>query len=93
MQVKFKERFFDELNTISDFIKLDSEARAVNFVDELMDRCFGLKELPNAHRPSQKVKRDNARDLIFKGYVIPYLISNDEILILGIYKGNNWEAQ
>jgi len=51
-----------------------------------------LKDMPVAHRPSQKVKKSNARDLIFKGYVIPYLIADSEILILGIYKANEWQA-
>lgn len=92
MQVKFKDRFFDELSEISDFIRFDSEERASKFIDELMAKCISLKNLPNAHRPSQRVKRANARDLIFKGYVIPYLVGNDEILILGIYKANKWEA-
>lgn len=32
----------------------------------------------------------NIRDLIFKGYVVPFLISND-IYILGIYKQNLWK--
>ena len=51
-----------------------------------------FKNMPLAHRLSQKVKKDNARDLIFKGYVIPYLIESETIYVLGIYGANEWQA-
>lgn len=91
MQVKFKERFFDELDEIRKFICKDSLTRADAFVDDVMAKCLNLKDMPSAHRPSRVLRRSGARDLIFKGYVIPYLINNDEILILGIYKANDWK--
>ena len=92
MHVKFHNRFFDELSTIKEFIAKDSASRASSFVDEVFSKCLNLKDTPTAHRPSQKVKKSNARDLIFKGYVIPYLIDDEVIYILGIYKANEWEA-
>ena len=91
MNVKFHNRFFDELDTIKGFIAKDSPARALNFVDDVFNKCLALKDTPLAHRPSQKVNKSNARDLIFKGYVVPYLITDDDILILGIYKANEWQ--
>ena len=92
MRVRFHNRFFDELNAIKEFIAKDSASRANGFVDEVFGKCLDLKDMPVAHRPSQKVKKSNARDLIFKGYVIPYLIADSEILILVIYKANEWQA-
>ena len=35
---------------------------------------------------------DDKRELIAKGYVIPYLIDKDAIKLLGIYKANEWQA-
>ena len=34
---------------------------------------------------------NNIRDLIFKGYVIVFEISDENIEILGIYKNNLWQ--
>ena len=42
------------------------------------------------HTSAEK-KDDNRRELIYKGYIVPYFINNDEILLLGIYKENLWE--
>lgn len=92
MHVKFHNRFFDELSTIKEFIAKDSVSRANSFVDEVLSKCLDLKDTPTAHRPSQKVKKSNARDLIFKGYVIPYLVDDEVIYVLGIYKANEWQA-
>ena len=92
MHVKFHHRFFDELNTIKEFIAKDSVNRANSFVDDVFNKCLDLKDTPTAQRLSQKVKKNNARDLIFKGYVIPYLIDDEVIYILGIYKANEWQA-
>jgi plasmid stabilization system len=92
MHVKFHNRFFDELNAIKEFIAKDSVSRANSFVDEVFNKCLDLKDTPTAHRLSQKVKKSNARDLIFKGYVIPYLVDDEAIYVLGIYKANEWEV-
>ena len=92
MHVKFHNRFFDELNTIKEFIAKDSVNRANSFVDDVFNKCLDLKDTPTSHRLSQKVKKNNARDLIFKGYVIPYLIDDEVIYVLGIYKANEWQA-
>ena len=37
-----------------------------------------------------RMRDENIRELIHKGYVIPYFINDDEINILGIYKENEW---
>lgn len=93
MRIIQSERFTQELNTISDFIAEDSLVRAQEFQEQLKAKIEAMADNPLMYRKSNSFNDDNIRDLIFKGYVIPYLISNDEILILGIYKANNWEAQ
>ncbi|QQF51332.1 type II toxin-antitoxin system RelE/ParE family toxin [Campylobacter fetus] len=91
MQIEFNVRFLDELNEIKIFIAKDSQQRANIFIDNILKRCLNLKIFPLACRSSKKVKDTNARDLIFKGYVIPYLIDDDKIIVLGIYKSNKWK--
>ncbi|MGG7048916.1 MULTISPECIES: type II toxin-antitoxin system RelE/ParE family toxin [unclassified Campylobacter] len=93
MQVEFKEQFISELDTIHTFIAKDSTLRADNFVDEVFNKCLGVANAPMAHRPSKALDKANARDLIYKGYVIPFLIADDKIIILGIYKANEWSEK
>lgn len=93
MRIIQSERFTQELNTISDFIAEDSLARAQEFQEQLKAKIEAMADSPLMYRKSNSFNDDNIRDLIFKGYVIPYLINNDEILILGIYKANKWEVQ
>lgn len=55
--------------------------------------CKNLSFMPYKNRKSLSFDNKNIRDLIFKGYIIPYLIdkSKNEIVILGIYKSNLWD--
>lgn len=92
MKVVFSDRFENELVAIADFIALDSQKRADLFVDEVESRCQNLVDMPYKCRKSLKFDNENVRDLVYKGYVIPYLIDKDCINVLGIYKENAWEA-
>lgn len=92
MKVIFSDRFENELFAIADYISLDSEKRADLFVEEVESRCYNLATMPYKCRKSLKFNDESVRDLICKGYVIPYLIKDDCINILGIYKENVWEA-
>ena len=89
MKVIFSDRFENELFAIADYISLYNEKRADLFVEEVERRCQNLVDMPYKCRKS--LKFDNVRDLIYKGYVIPYLIKDDCINILGIYKANAWD--
>ena len=92
MKVVFSDRFENELVAIADFIALDSQRRADLFVDEIEWRCQNLINMPYKCRKSLKFDNENMRDLVYKGYVIPYFIEGDCINVLGIYKENAWEA-
>lgn len=80
-------RFEKEIQNIFDFIAKDSKQRAVSFRKEISAKINNLSSFPYIGRK----KDDNRRELIYKGYLIPYFIDNDEILLLGIYKENLWE--
>lgn len=80
-------RFEKEIQNIFDFIAKDSKQRAVSFRKEISAKINNLSSFPHIGRK----KDDNRRELIYKGYLIPYFIDNDEILLLGIYKENLWE--
>lgn len=74
MRLIFSPRFEDELVSIADFIAIDSPKRADLFVDGVERACLSLIDMPYKCRKSLKFDDENVRDLIYKGYVVPYRI-------------------
>lgn len=92
MVIKYKPKFERELKIIFDFIAKDSLNRAREFRNELIAKIERTAQTPFICRKSINFNDESIRDLIFKGYVIPYLIDDEVIYVLGIYKANEWEA-
>lgn len=92
MVIEYKPKFERELKIIFDFIAKDSLNRAREFRNELIAKIERTAQTPFICRKSINFNDESIRDLIFKGYVIPYLIDDEVIYILGIYKANEWEA-
>lgn len=92
-KIIYSQRFLVELRQIARFIALDSKSRAKEFSESVKQSCQNLVDMPYKCRKSLKFDDESVRDLICKGYVIPYLIKDDCINILGIYKENVWEAK
>ena len=93
MQVHKTDRFFAELEAIVDFIAQDSFKRAEKFAIELGIKINDLPHFPYKCRQSQKSDDVAIRELIFEGYVIPYLVDNakESIVVLGIFSENEWK--
>ena len=79
MVITTSPRFESEIQDIFDFIAKDSKEISAKINNLLIFTHIGRK------------KDNNRRELIYKGYIVPYFINNDEILLLGIYKENLWE--
>ena len=92
MVIEYKPKFERELKIIFDFIAKDSLNRAREFRNELIAKIERTAQTPFICRKSINFNDESIRDLIFKGYVIPYLIDDEVIYILGIYKANEWQA-
>lgn len=62
--------------------------RAKNFEAELNAKIELLKDFPQMYRESIFYKDERIRDLIFKGYAVPYLVDKEKdlIVILDIFK-------
>lgn len=78
--------FSQELDTILDYIALDSFERALEFGSNIENEIKNIPAMPYKCRKSIHFNNDEIRDLIFKGYTITYFIDTDKILILGILK-------
>lgn len=90
MKIVPSDIFEAQLDEITDFIALDSEERADKFDYDLRDKLQTLDFMPYKYRQSIFFNTEHIRDLVFKGYVVPYLIDEkaDEIVVLGICKEN-----
>ncbi len=77
MIIKYHKLFSRHILEIVEFIKRDSEERALNFYNELQEKINSVKFMPYKHRKNLQLNKDNVRDPIFKGYVITFLINED----------------
>jgi plasmid stabilization system protein ParE len=87
------DRFKDELEVIIDFIALDSVNRALTFYDEIIAKINKITDNPYLHRKRPSLNDDNVRELIYKGYTVPFEIdtNNNKIIILGVFNQNLWQ--
>jgi len=71
-----------------EYIAQDSLNQALKFQAELDEVIDDIPNMPLKYRKSIYFDDKNIRDLIFKGYVVPYRIdtATNQILIIGINK-------
>jgi plasmid stabilization system protein ParE len=95
MIIEKSPRFNKELEAIVIFIATDSPNRALSFYDELISKLQDIPLSPFIYRQKEKLDDENIRELIFKSYVIPFLIDtkNDKVIILGVFNQNQWKLE
>jgi toxin ParE1/3/4 len=88
MQIIKDDIFTINLKNILKFIAQDNKTKAYNFNSQLMHHINSVTNMPYKFRKSRYYHTDKVRDLIFKGYTIPYLIDEDKkfIVLLDIFK-------
>lgn len=88
MHIVKSDKFLAQLAVILRFIALDSPNHARIFKQALAKKVMEVDHFPYKYRASIYFESQEIRDLIFKGYVIPYYIDNlnDEIILIGIAK-------
>ncbi len=93
MTLEKSDRFNGELQTIILFIALDNPNRALKFFDDLIAKIENIPLHPFSHRKRASLNNENIRELIFKGYTVPYYIdqTKNKIIILGIFNQNEWK--
>ena len=92
MIIEQSSRFEEEFEIIIDFIALDSANRALEFYDEIILKIENIPHSPYSYRKRNNTESSTTRELIFKGYTIPFEIDekNNKIIILGIFNQNLW---
>ena len=80
--------FNNNLKKILKYIAIYHPKNAKRFKNKLVKVINNLSTFPYKYRKSYYYHDENIRDLIFKGFTIPYLIDeeNSKIVILDIFK-------
>ena len=88
MQIIRDINHLQKLQSIMEFIAQDSLNQAIKFQVDLDEIIDDIPNMPFKYRKSIYFNDNNIRDLIFKGYVVPYKIdtSKNQIIIIGINK-------
>ncbi len=88
MKIIRRKEYTTALKSILSFIAKDSTNRALSFKNQLDNKINDLVNFPYKFRQSLYYDDKDIRDLIFKGYTVPYLIDNknQKIIILDIFK-------
>lgn len=88
MQIVCTKGFSKSLDQILDYIANDSLNRSLLFNRQLQKYINNLTNMPFKYRKSRYYDDPNVRDMIFKGYTIPYLIDEQDhkIILLDIFK-------
>ena len=87
------DRFNAELEIIVTFIAQDSVNRALKFFDEIIAKINNIPANPYTHRKRKSLNDENTRELIYKGYTVPFFIDKEKnkVIILGIFNQNLWQ--
>lgn len=86
MKVARSSTFKTQLKEILYHIAQDSPGNAKAFNRGISDTLLSLPNMPYKYRQSIYFDDQNIRDCIYKGYVIPYLIEENLITVIGIVK-------
>ena len=80
------------MQDIVSYIAKDSVANALQFYDDIILKIEKLYTNPYIYRKRVSINDENIRELIHKGYTVPYFIdeSNSKIIVLGIFNRNIW---
>jgi glutaredoxin-related protein len=80
--------YIQELDNIVKYMAKNSIDFALEFLDLLDSKINNLTNMTYKFRQSYYHNNENVRDLIVKGYTIPYLINTSKniIIILDIFK-------
>lgn len=86
MTILKTDEFQAQLWEITNFIAQDSVNQAFHFIDSLDAVLKTLPAMPYRCRKSIYFDNEQIRDLVFKGYCVPYRIESSNLIILGIIK-------
>lgn len=88
MQIIRDVKYLNALDIVLEFIARDSFKKSIKFLHFIDKHINQIPDMPYKYRQSYYYTAKNIRDLIVKGYTIPYFIDEEKqtIIILDIFK-------
>ena len=84
MNIKFEESFIDSLALKLEYIAKDNPNAARKFKNDLIAACKDILHMPYKHRKSIYHDDENVRDLIFKVYIVIYMVEEESISLFAL---------
>jgi len=82
-----------DLLEISKDIRRESQARAETFIDEIVDHCYTLTDMPRRHPLVPRYEHSGIRRCVHGKYLIFYRVREDAVEIVHIlYGGMDYES-
>ncbi len=87
-RLTFRPAALADLELILDFIARDNPTRALSFTDELRQQCSKLASFPGSIGRLRAELRQGIRSYAYRGYVIFYRTTEDELEIVNVLEGH-----
>ncbi len=81
----WSERAITDLNSIGEYIALDSEYAAKKLIKELLEKANILSIHPGKGRPIPENIPGNYRQILHKSYRVIYRIEKETVIISSVY--------
>ena len=91
MRIVRSRKFLNKFKKILAYIAKDKVSASKKFRNKLNKKLEDLNHFPYKYQKSFYFDDENIRDLIFKGYTIIYKIEKDKIIVLDIFKKEQYE--
>jgi toxin ParE1/3/4 len=86
--VHWSARALSDLETIADYIALDDEVAAEQWVSRLIAQAESVTSAPLARRRVPELGRDDVRETFVRTYRIVYQVSENRIDVLTVFEGH-----
>jgi len=91
MKIIRSRKFLNKLKNILAYIAKDKISAAKQFRKDLNEKIKNLIYFPYKYRKSYYFNDENIRDMVFKGYTIIYKIDKNKIILLDIFKKEQYD--
>ena len=88
MKLTWTNEALNRLIEIENYISEDSPHRALNFVNQIIQKAESLKKHPKKGRIVPEFSIPGLRELIYKNYRIVYIIKQDSLEILTVFESH-----
>jgi len=88
LKVIWSKESLQQLIEIEQYISRDNPARAVRFINRLIDRAEKIKDYPYKGRVVPEFSLNEIREVFEKSYRIVYRIAENQIEILTVFEGH-----